>query len=121
MVNLKNIQRANDLLKKAVELNNNKAVYYYDLGQTHEELEQWEEAMICYQHAVDLKKKHDDDPDDQNTLDFYYECLSEVSYKNGKLDDFLKNFENSGDLHDKLVIVALIFCLTPSPSEVRGE
>ncbi|NOU19784.1 MAG: tetratricopeptide repeat protein, partial [Bacteroidales bacterium] len=109
MSDLKNIQRSNELLKRAVELNNDKAVYCIDLGQSYANLEQWDEAIDCYKNAVDLKKKYYDDPEDQNELDYYYEFLSEAYSKAGRLNEFIEIFEKSGDLNDNPDKKAIVY------------
>jgi tetratricopeptide (TPR) repeat protein len=92
--------------EKAIKYDNSKPIYLCNLGLSYFNLGRWNEAIDCYQRAIELRRIT---PDDPRGLEYYYDFLSEASIKIGNLDTFLKNFESSGDLNSEPGKKAIIY------------
>jgi tetratricopeptide (TPR) repeat protein len=55
-------QKAADAIQKAIDLNQNNILYYYDLAKVYEEMGQAQQAISVCENAVELESQTPDDP-----------------------------------------------------------
>jgi len=95
LVNDNRQQEAFTYYEKATALDASKPIYIFNIGYTHSRIGNWNEAIGFYKKAIELRKTL---LDETYGLDYYYEFLAEAYFNLSKMDEFIKLFEESGDL-----------------------
>jgi tetratricopeptide (TPR) repeat protein len=91
---------------RAIELDESKPIYRCNLGRAYANLGEWDKALTSYTKSVELKRNN---PDDSYGLDYYYEFLSEACFKTDRIEEFIANFESSGDIKNEPEKKAVIY------------
>jgi len=73
-------------------------VFYSNTGLAYAQLGQWENALAYYNEALLFRKRN---PNDRWGIEYYYELLAEAYYRTGRIDEFIRYFESSGDLSNE--------------------
>lgn len=92
--------------EKATALDAARPIYIFNIGYTHSRVGNWMEATKFYDKAIQLRKTIQDD---SYGLDYYYEFLAEAYFNLGKIDEFIRVFEESGDLMNDPQKKAIIY------------
>jgi len=101
-----NHQKAIEFYEKVISLDADNPIYFCNIGLSQGKVGQWPESIKNHEKAIELRKKR---PSDQYGLDYYYGFLAEASFKTGKLNKFMEDFESSGDLNEKPDKKAVIY------------
>jgi tetratricopeptide (TPR) repeat protein len=106
LVNASRQAEAFPYYEKAISLDNARPIYIFNVGYMHSRAGNWSEAISYYLKALDLRRKTKDDP---YGLEYYYDFLSEAYFNIGKLEEFIRMFEESGDLKNEAEKKAIIY------------
>lgn len=91
---------------RSLELNPNRPIYWSNLALAQTKAGDLQQAEKNYKNAIDLQRKW---PEEQYDFDYYYEFLAEVSFKLGKLNEFVGSLEESADLLEKPGKKAMVY------------
>jgi tetratricopeptide (TPR) repeat protein len=91
----KDYAKAIEHYHRAIELNEETPIYECNLGRAHGNLAQWSQMIKHCQKAVELRKEH---PEDNYSLDYYYQFLAEAYVQAQRLEEFEKTFDADTDL-----------------------
>ena len=57
-MSLKDLKKAKSYLKKTTDIQKNYGFAFFSLGNVHVDLKEYNEAISCYQKAIEIKSKN---------------------------------------------------------------
>ena len=91
--NEERVQEAIDFYKRAIDFNPARPIFYANLGLMYASSNpaEYDRATRQYQQAVEARKKLETD---DFKLNYFYEYLADSSFRCGRMDDFIRQFES---------------------------